>query len=956
MKIINQKSTKINSIKNIITKIYFYSLIISTIFINYSLESKPNNKENKDKSEQKKKFTFEDAMKFKSIKKTVLSEDGKWLVYNVSPDRGDGYLVIKNLLDTSSKEIKIERGDNQQISLYNNQLAFNKLPKFIDIENSKSDKDKPKNDLILMDLENGKSEEIIQSNNFSLSNDGKWLVYKTYPEKKPDDKSNDKSKRIIGENLYLRNIKSKSEILIRDVSDYLIDSTSQFIIYAVATNNGKNNGVFFRELLKDYAPETIIKQDSNFYFGNLNWNIQSQKLVFLTGILDSASSKPKNQSIIMTDFKNNLETSVLVNNNIINNWFIPNVNKIEFTKNGNLLYFGIKLESDNVPEKDDKADKKKIKEEDLYNMDKIADDAQMFTWHYNDPKIVTQQKIDWKQKKDRTFFAVINTNDKKLNYDTLIESTNIINNENEDFIILTDDKPYLKEISYKGWYFDAYSYNLKNGNKNLIKKYLNHNPNLSPNGDYVSFYDMKNWYFYDNKSNTTNELSSKLNLPFYDLDNDVPKEPDPYGFAGWYKDNSLVYGLFYDEFDIWKINTNTFETENLTNQIGRSNKIKLRITYKDKNKEYLTNMDTLLLSGFNKINKANNLLSLDLKSKMIINEFKDDKNFAFRQKPDFSNKFLYTKQSFEEFPDYWITDFSLSNPQKVSDVNPEMKNYIWGKSHLLKWANSKGDSLDGYYILPDNYNPNKKYPVVIYFYEQMSQDKNRFIQPSNLHRPCFQVYLGDEYVIFLPDVKYYNPYPGQSSLDALVSGSRKLAEIGVADSNKIGIWGHSWSGYQGAYIVTQTNFFKACVSGAPVGNMTSAYSGIRLSSGLARQFQYEQQQSRIGGNLIDSLDRYIENSPVFYADKMNTPTLIMFGDEDDAVPYPQGIELYMAFRRYNKPAIMLQYEGEPHHLKKYPNKVDYTIKMKEFYDHYLLGKPAPDWLTKGVEYKGTYTR
>ena len=176
--------------------------------------------------------------------------------------------------------------------------------------------------------------------------------------------------------------------------------------------------------------------------------------------------------------------------------------------------------------------------------------------------------------------------------------------------------------------------------------------------------------------------------------------------------------------------------------------------------------------------------------------------------------------------------------------------------------------------------------------------------------------------------------------------------MGIADSNALGITGHSWSGYQTAYMITKTNMFKAAVAGAPVGNMTSAYSGIRNESGLARQFQYEMQQSRIGGNLWDSLDSYIRNSPVFQARTIKTPFLIMFGDADPMVPWQQGVELYLAMRRLNKECLFLQYHKEYHWPEKYPNRLDYGIKMKEFFDTYLLKKQTPEWILNGIRYKG----
>jgi dipeptidyl aminopeptidase/acylaminoacyl peptidase len=194
--------------------------------------------------------------------------------------------------------------------------------------------------------------------------------------------------------------------------------------------------------------------------------------------------------------------------------------------------------------------------------------------------------------------------------------------------------------------------------------------------------------------------------------------------------------------------------------------------------------------------------------------------------------------------------------------------------------------------------------------------------------------------------------PGMSAVEALVPGVQKLVEMGLADPDAIGLHGHSWSGYQTAFVVTQTHAFAAAVAGAPVSNMTSAYGGLRYGSGLSRMFQYEKSQSRIGATLWEDLDAYIDNSPVFYADRIETPLLIMFGDQDDAVPWTQGVELYMALRRLDKEAVFLQYRDEPHHLRKDGNKLDYSIKMLEFFDHYLKGAPAPEWLSEGVPYRG----
>jgi dipeptidyl aminopeptidase/acylaminoacyl peptidase len=269
----------------------------------------------------------------------------------------------------------------------------------------------------------------------------------------------------------------------------------------------------------------------------------------------------------------------------------------------------------------------------------------------------------------------------------------------------------------------------------------------------------------------------------------------------------------------------------------------------------------------------------------------------------------------------------------------------------VEWLSLDGIPLQGVLIKPGNYEEGKKYPVVVYYYEISSDRLYEFNEMVVNHRPNFPFYASNGYAIFLPDIKFEVGRPGYSATKCLVPGVQKLIQMGIANPDAIGLHGHSWSGYQTAFVVTQTDIFACAIAGAPVSNMTSAYSGIRWGTGLARQFQYEQQQSRIGGNLWEYPLRYVENSPVFFADKINTPLLIQHGDEDEAVPWYQSIELYLAMRRLNKDCIFLQYRGEPHHLKKYANKLDYSIKMKEYFDHHLKKVPAAEWITEGVKYE-----
>jgi dipeptidyl aminopeptidase/acylaminoacyl peptidase len=332
----------------------------------------------------------------------------------------------------------------------------------------------------------------------------------------------------------------------------------------------------------------------------------------------------------------------------------------------------------------------------------------------------------------------------------------------------------------------------------------------------------------------------------------------------------------------------------------------------------------------------------------------EPKRFDVVAKAEESDRLLYSRESYDEYPNLWISDdMHFGDVRRLTSLHTDLhEKYNWGTAELIEWTSLDGDTIQGAVIKPDNYVEGKRYPVMTYFYRFFSQRAYEFNNITNDDRPVLPQYVSDGYVVFLPDIRFDVGTPGFSSTKSLVPGIHKLIEMGIADPDKLGLHGHSWSGYQTAFIITQTDIFDAAIAGAPVANMTSAYSGIRLGSGLARQFQYEQTQSRIGGSLWEYPERYIENSPLFFADRINTPLLIMFGDEDTAVPWEQGIELYLAMRRLDKDAVFLQYHNEPHHLQEYANRLDYAIKMKEYFDHYLKGAPAPDWITDGVPYQG----
>ncbi|MBN1820252.1 MAG: S9 family peptidase, partial [Prolixibacteraceae bacterium] len=369
--------------------------------------------------------------------------------------------------------------------------------------------------------------------------------------------------------------------------------------------------------------------------------------------------------------------------------------------------------------------------------------------------------------------------------------------------------------------------------------------------------------------------------------------------------------------------------------------------------EYIPQTEPVLLSAIDERTMAQGYFSIQFNSQKDI-EYVVMDNFIFSdlKKAKKAAKLLYTKQDVQMYPDLWTSNPEFKHAKKISEANPQQEQYNWATVELVQWNSFSGEELKGLLYKPENMDSNRKYPMIVYFYERNSELLNRHFHPSPSRSTINKTfYASNGYLVFVPDITYETGYPGQSAYNAIVSGARYLIQkYDFVDKNNIGLQGQSWGGYQAAYLITQTNMFAAAMAGAPVSNMTSAYGGIRWETGKSRMYQYEHTQSRIGGTLWEKPLLYIENSPLFYAPKISAPLLMMHNDNDGAVPWYQGIELFVALRRLNKPVWLLSYNNEPHNLKatSWANRVDLSKRMFQFFNHYLKGDRMPEWMEKGV--------
>lgn len=899
---------------------------------------------------EKKALTFQDIMNFRQIQNPKISADGLWVAYAVKPDRGDGAVVVRSVQD--GKEYVIERGAGPKIAGTGYWVAAAVKPPAAESAGSK--KPKPQPGMALLDTRTGEILQFEKVQKFAFSEDSRWLAYHLFKEEKKPEKEGKKAseekngkKPKVGTTLILVNIETGEEIQIPFVLEFAFDGPSHYLAYALAGEAGKDNGLYFIELSQQGWSRKILVQQDMLLCSALTWTKEGSRLAFLAADMNEGSDLDRDAVLWLWKGGNNKPFAAVAASSISSDWFLPEKNRLRWSKDGKRLFLGLKPEEFRQTEAEKKDTEEKI---DPFDVAKILEKSEVDVWHWNDPLINPNQKKNWSRTKAKTYSAVYHVDSRRLVQlaDRGLPDMRI--NENPNYALGVSGLPYQQEMTWYGQVNDLYIVNLKNGSRNKIASRLESRASISPGGRYVVYYADKHWHLFDRRSGKIRNLTKGLAVPFFDEDHDYPSKVPSYGTAGWVGNDQAV--LIYDKYDIWKFPLRSGAPVNVTNGKGREELYTFRIVRTDTEQQFFNPAEKLLLTAYHNKTKNWGFYECGLSNTGTGPLLEEQKKFKFIAKAEKADTVLYSREAYDEFPDLWVSDTGFTAPQKISDVNPQKADFAWGSAELVAWESLDGYPLQGILIKPGNYEEGKRYPVLVYYYRFFSQRLYEFNQMVINHRPNFPFYASNGYAVFLPDIRFDVGHPGYSATKCLVPGIQKIIESGVADPEAIGLHGHSWSGYQTAHVITQTNIFTCAVAGAPVSNMTSAYSGIRWGTGLARQFQYEQSQSRIGGSLWEKRDLYIENSPVFFADRIQTPLLIIFGDEDGAVPWYQGIELYLAMRRLKKDCVFLQYRGEPHHPQKYPNKLDWFKKMKEYFDHYLKGAPGPDWITKGIPYKG----
>jgi len=565
-------------------------------------------------------------------------------------------------------------------------------------------------------------------------------------------------------------------------------------------------------------------------------------------------------------------------------------------------------------------------------------------WHWKDDPIQPRQKNTYSADKDFTYLYAWNPETDqviRITNDTIRQAT--ITGDGLHAVI-SDDTPY--KPAFREPTYDYYLADVTTGNKKLLLSNFTSLYGSSPGGKYILYFKDKNWWVYDISKGSHINLTEGIDTDLWNTRDDSPLEvKPPFGNGGWLKDDKALF--VYDEYDVWKISMDGSKPLRLTN--GKENRIRFRIQRLEYEYPYIDGSKPLYFSASGDITKESGYYRMTVKNKLekLIYENKSISSLRKAEKSDF---FLYRAETYSESPNIYRTDATFTNPEKISDTNPQQSKFAWGKSELINFKNRDGKDLQGALFYPAKYEAGKKYPMIVYIYEIRSNVVNQYVSPSLKSAYNTTNYTSQGYFVFQPDIVYKTNHPGESAADCVIPAVEEVLKTGMINEKKIGLIGHSWGAYQTSFIITQTDLFAAAVAGAPLINMISMYNEIYWNSGSPNQNIFEISQGRLRDPWWVQLEDYMANSPMFQAQKIKTPLLVAFGTSDGAVDWHQGIEMFTTMRRMEKPYIMLVYDGENHSLAKKENQLDYAEKVKKFFNHYLLDTKPEEWILKGKKY------
>jgi dipeptidyl aminopeptidase/acylaminoacyl peptidase len=865
-------------------------------------------------------LTLEDYGAWARIGGTTLSPDGGWLAWSENPNDGDARFIVRSLRD--EREYEAINGASPAFSDDGRWIAFLTRPPESEREGASGDgPDSNARTLHIIDLANGTRMAEPGVRGFEFGGEGGLLAI--HKDRSDADAEHQ------GSDLLMRDLARGTVLSFGNAAQFSFNDSGTHLAWLVDAVDRAGNGLYMVEV-ESGRLRALDTNDA--YFDDLAWNEAGDAVLALRGTTPDGQMHRDNDLVIVDDLDAAPRVSVWRPSDepsFPDGFIVSEAGPTRWVEGGRRIEVG-------------------LKEQEVEIDDEGSDDERpdVDVWHWDDDRLQSQQMIQAGADRRFTFTAVVDLDAGTFARLATDDMPRVDLTDDGRWGIGRRDGPYRGDVTAAGGRADIVRVDPRSGDTRVVAEGVRRPMGASPDGRWYVYAQDEVVYLTNLESMETVDLTASTGIDFIDREFDVIAERPAYGLGGWTEGAREL--VLYTRFDIFAVSTDDGTARDLTDGMGARDEMRFRIQPLDRDADWL-DLDDAVLSAYGEWTKKSGYFALRDGAEPRPLLFGDEM-IGGLQKAGSADRVVFTRQTFERFPDLWVSDLDFADPRRVSDANPQIAEFAWGSRVLIDYTDARGHALQATLTLPAGYVAGEQYPMVVYFYEKMSQRHHQFSMPVYDDRPHMSTYASNGYLVLMPDIVYEPGRPGSSALDDVTSAVSEVVELGYADPEQIGLQGHSWGGYESSFIVTQTDMFSAVVTGAPLTNLMSMYNINYKSSGSGNGPILEWSQGRLGTTPWDDFELFVSQSPIHHTPGISTPFLILHGTEDGAVDWNQGLEFYNAARRLEKEVILLSYPGEPHHLAREANQKDFQRRMMQYFDHHLRGTPAAEWIEKGVPF------
>ncbi len=885
--------------------------------------------------------TPKDYSTWETLGVATLSPNGQWLAYSVNRVNEENELRLGG--GPRDTTIVVERASGPIFTGDSKWIAYAIGLSTAERERLTRDKKPIRDSVGVRNLASGKSELFSEVQSFRFSADGRFLAMRRYPAE---------GKRMA--ELIVLDLPQGTRLTFGNVSEFAWADVRALLAFAVETEGGTGNAT----QLWDGSTGTLRVLDaSSSLYRALAWRSKGEDVAVLRTRVDKEFRDTAHAVIAWqrvgspTQTRKELEPLAA---GITKEMRIAEHRRPEWAKDGSIVFIGIRPRDrargrgdstlatsggSSAPNGASSGSQPNVRTGD----DSVkASDVQV--WHVNDVRMMAMQKQQEQQDLQRTLLTAWHMGDGKVVQigSDLLETTRVL--EGAKHATESDRRAYAWGTKFGRPYSDVWLIDVKSGERKKVLEKVRYFGGGSATGKRLFWYDGKDYWSYDVATGASSNLTRTVQTSFANAEWDTPGDMvPPSGYAGWTKGDAAL--LVYDEHDVWSLAPDGSGGRKLTD--GAAERVVHRYVRTGNDTGGIDASKALYVSLYAKRLKKYGFARLAA-GRSVERLTLDDARLGRLTKADSVATYAFTRERFDDSPDWFVGAGDLHAAKQLSKTNPFQSEYAWGRAELVDFKSSTGRALQAALLYPANYDASRKYPMIVYPYELRSQLLHDYVAPSDRGYYNINVWTANGYFVLLPDIVFRARDPGIATIEALEPAVRAITARGIVDSTKVGLVGHSWGGYEAAFVPTRTHIFTASVAGAAITNFLSFPGAIHWTPGIAEFDHWETGQGRMEVPPWEDPEAYIRNSPIAKVHELRTPMLLMFGDADGTVDWHQGIEFYNFARRAGREnVVMLVYPGEDHGLRKKENQIDYHRRILQWFGHWLKGEPAEKWMREG---------